>query len=113
MEHTQDHDSIIRLITEVTNIKDGQDNFHVYVRETLSRIEEQVKRTNGRVTVLENVTIKKEEMEGIKNWMTGAKATNALIGALVIAVVIPVLGYFAYQEQYINVELQKHLSQPK
>ena len=95
MEHQSlaDHEAILLLRQDIQNVKAGQDQFHVYVKETLSRIEAQTIKTNGRVTAIEKDYVVAKDVEGfpaIKKLVYGAVAlvlSTVIVGGLSYIVV--------------------------
>jgi transcriptional antiterminator len=79
------------------------------IKEYLIRIEAQTTRTNGRVTKIESDHVTRAEFEEVSTWKS--YATGAV--AVIVAIILPLLTYFAYQEEQLNVQVQAHLASMK
>ena len=74
---------------------------------------DQAMKTNGRVTKLEAVCVTQDSLEPFSDFMASTKTIQALIGAIILAIVLPTLAYFAVQEENLNVQIQAHIAQSK
>jgi hypothetical protein len=79
------------------------------VKDIAIETRDQARRTNGRVTSLEGKCVTKEEFEPIADWTKIAKGAVAVL----VAIVLPILGFLAFEEQSLNVEVQAHIATMK
>ena len=79
------------------------------VKDIAIETRDHASKTNGRVTRLEATCITDKDLEEIKSWKS--YATGAV--AVIVCVILPLLGYFAYQEESLNVEVQAHIATMK
>ena len=80
------------------------------VKDIAIETRDQARTTNGRVTKIESTYLVEDDLEIMKDWMSSSKTIVSLIGAIIIAVVLPVFGYFAYEETQLNIQVQSHLA---
>lgn len=99
-----DHESLLLLLQDVKNIKDGQDSFHGFVKDSLGRIEIQTTRHNGRMTKLE------EWKSNSTGWVTGVGLCIGIIITLCAYIFNYQLGIIEAQEIKTQEVLSTHIN---